>query len=319
MLKIKPHILFFVFWLIVLCISYVLNIGFMGKFFGTLVGAITDPIVLFLGILCGLLFSNYRNFLFAFLLSAVAVNLIVEFSLFDWHSEIGYNRTSANLLFVVFVRSTALLILAVLSNLIRVYFFDGVRKLVIANRLIDIFVNKKVIFILLFFVTIICIPLFFYTVPLNSKRMNCEGEKVSFDKALYQSYFSLPSHVNCPPKISYGFETPDVDCLRSQNRSEEFISKSDFSGSVVFTEYLKIFGASLWLIDANEKNSFLTDFPRNECKFETETNVVCNSQFDGGTAKIKFDITAFKLDAFVSYGNDKKIYYDLVCNKPSKN
>lgn len=319
MLKIKFHIYFLFFWLIALAISFALNIGFMGKFFGTLVALATDPVVLFFGIFCGLLFSNLKKFFIATFLSAIFVNLIVEFSLSNWHSEIGYSRTFANLLFVVFVRSTALLILAVLSNLICVYFFDVVRKLVIANRPLDNFVNKKVFFICLSFVTFICIPLFFYTVPLNSKRMNCEGEKVSFDKSLNQTYFSLPSHVNCPPKISYGFETPDVDCLRSQNRSEELISKSDFSGSLVFTEYLKIFGASLWLIDANEKNSFLTDFPRKECKFETETNVVCNSQFDGGTAKIKFDITTFKLDAFVSYGNDKKSYYDLVCNKPSKN
>lgn len=122
MLKIKPHILFLLFWLVVLCISYVLNIGFMGVFFGTLVGAITDPIVLFFGILCGLLFSNYKKFLFAFLFSALAVNLTVEFSLFDWHSDIGYSRTSANLFFTVFVRSIALLMLAVLSNMIRVQF-----------------------------------------------------------------------------------------------------------------------------------------------------------------------------------------------------
>jgi hypothetical protein len=93
----------------------------MGAFFGTLVGAITDPIVLFLGILSGLLFSNYRNFLFAFLLSAAVVNLIVEFSLLGWHSEIGYSRTFTNLLFVVFVRSIALLMLAVFSNMVRVY------------------------------------------------------------------------------------------------------------------------------------------------------------------------------------------------------
>jgi hypothetical protein len=96
----------------------------MGAFFGTLVGAITDPIVLFFGILCGLLFSNYRNFLFAFLLSAVVVNLTVEFSLFGWHSDIGYSRTSANLFFTVFLRSIALLMLAVLSNMIRVQFFN---------------------------------------------------------------------------------------------------------------------------------------------------------------------------------------------------
>lgn len=120
--KIKFHIIFFIFWLITFLISYFLNIGFMGAFFGTLVGAITDPIVLFFGILCGLLFSNYRNFLFSFLLSAVAVNLIVEFLLLDWHSEIGYGRTSANLFFIVFVRSIALLMLAVLSNMVRVHF-----------------------------------------------------------------------------------------------------------------------------------------------------------------------------------------------------
>jgi hypothetical protein len=94
----------------------------MGAFFGALVGAITDPIVLFFGILCGLFFSNYRNFLFAFLLFAVAVNLIVEFLLLDWHSEIGYSRTYANLFFTVFVRSIALLMLAVLSNMVRVHF-----------------------------------------------------------------------------------------------------------------------------------------------------------------------------------------------------
>lgn len=122
MLKIKHHIIFIIFWFIAFLISYFLNIGFMGAFFGTLIGVITDPIVLFLGILCGLLFSNYRNFLFAFLLSAVAVNLIVEFSLLDWHSDIGYSRTSANLFFIVFVRSIALLMLAVLSNMVRVHF-----------------------------------------------------------------------------------------------------------------------------------------------------------------------------------------------------
>jgi hypothetical protein len=122
MLKIKFHLIFFIFWLITLSISYVLNIGFMGAFFGTLIGVITDPIVLLFGILSGLLFSNYRYFLFAFLLSAVVVNLIVEFSLFGWHSDIGYSRTSANLFFTVFVRSIALLMLAALSNMIRVQF-----------------------------------------------------------------------------------------------------------------------------------------------------------------------------------------------------
>lgn len=124
MIKLKYHIIFLVFWLITLCISYVLNIGFMGAFFGTLVGAITDPIVLSLGILCGLLFSNYRNFLFALLLSALFVNVIVEFSLFGWHSDIGYSRTFTNLFFTVFVRSVALLMLAVLSNMFRVYFLN---------------------------------------------------------------------------------------------------------------------------------------------------------------------------------------------------
>jgi len=94
----------------------------MGAFFGALVGAITDPIVLFFGILCGLFFSNYRNFLFAFLLFAVAVNLIVEFLLLDWHSDIGNSRTYATLIFIVFVRSIALLMLAVLSNMLRVHF-----------------------------------------------------------------------------------------------------------------------------------------------------------------------------------------------------
>lgn len=122
MLKIKFHIIFFIFWLITFLISYFLNIGFMGVFFGTLVGVITDPIVLVFGILCGLLFSNYRNFLFAFLLSAVAVNLIVEFLLLDWHSKIGYSRTYADLFFTVFMRSIALLMLAVLSNMVRVHF-----------------------------------------------------------------------------------------------------------------------------------------------------------------------------------------------------
>lgn len=124
MIKLKYHIIFLVFWLITLFISYVLNIGFMGAFFGTLIGVITDPIVLLFGILCGLLFSNYRNFLFALLLSALFVNVIVEFSLFGWHSDIGYSRTSTNLFFTVFVRSVALLMLAVLSNMFRVYFLN---------------------------------------------------------------------------------------------------------------------------------------------------------------------------------------------------
>ena len=122
--RIRFHIYFFIFWLITLSISYVLNIGLMGKFFGTLVGVITDPIVLFFGFLCGLLFSNYRNLLFAFLLSAITVNLLVEYELLDWHNDIGYSRTSSNLFFTVFVRSVALLMLAVFSNMIRVHFYN---------------------------------------------------------------------------------------------------------------------------------------------------------------------------------------------------
>ena len=315
MFKIKFHIFFFIFWLITFLISYFLNIGFMGAFFGTLVGAITDPIVLFFGILCGLLFSNYRNFLFSFLFSAVAVNLIVEFSLFDWHSDIGYSRTSANLIFTVFVRSIALLMLAALSNMIRMYSFVWVPKIFSVKKLIYKFTNIRIVLIFLLLIILISTSLFFYFIPLASGKMICEGEKLLVEKASHQSFLSPRlTHINCPPKNINGYLIPDIDCLNSQKTPEEFIYKSVFSGSIIFNEYFKFFGFSLWLIDDNENNNMLTNFSRNDCEFSSTKTVICRNQFGDGTAKVDFDITSLKLTASINklFG---KINYDLTCNK----
>ncbi len=124
MYRLKLHIYFFVFFLSLLLISLVFNIGIMGVFFGTLLALISDPIVLFFGFFSGLLFLNLRHFLYAFLASALSVNLIAEFLKSDWHFDIGYSGTSYNLFFIIFVRSIAVLMLSVLSNMIRVYFFN---------------------------------------------------------------------------------------------------------------------------------------------------------------------------------------------------
>jgi hypothetical protein len=315
MSRIRFHIVFFIFWLITLAISFAFNIGFMGNFFGALVAIATDPVVLFFGILCGLLFSDFKKFLFALLLFALAVNLLVEFLLFDWHSVIGYSITTPNLFFNVFVRTIALLMLAVFSNIIRLNFLALSKKFVSIKNILY-YKTKALIAIALFFIIFLPTLFIFYNPEIT--KLTCNGEKIFVEKATYQSFFTPLSHINCPPKIIDGQQITDVDCLLSQKRPEEFTSKSIFSGSLVFTQYLKFFGVSLLLIDANEKNNLLTEFPRNECKFESEANVSCNNQFGSGTAKIKFDISSSKLDAFVSYGNDK-IYYDLVCNKPYKN
>ncbi len=129
MYRLRFHLYFFIFWLFSFLISLIFNIGIMGAFFGTLIALITDPVVLLFGIIIGLLFSTFRSFFTAFLFSVIAVNLIVEFSLLGLHSEISYSRTYANLFFVCFVRSVALLMLAVLSNMIRVYFVN--RKMIL--------------------------------------------------------------------------------------------------------------------------------------------------------------------------------------------
>ena len=315
---IKFHIIFFIFWFITFLISYVLNIGYMGAFFGTLVGVITDPIVLFFGILCGLLFSNYRNFLIAFLFYAVAINLTVEFLLLDWHSDIGHSRTYANLIFTVFVRSIALLILAVLSNMIRVYFFIWTPKIFSSKKLFYKFSYTHIVFI--FFISLISIStlLLFYFIPLTSKKLSCEGEKLLVEKANYQSFLSPRlTHINCPPKNINGYSIPDIDCLNSQKIPEEFTYKSFFSGSIIFNDYLKFFGFSLSLIDDNESNNELTNFSRNDCEFVSTKNVICSNQFGDSTAKVDFDITSQKLTASINklFG---KINYDLTCNKLSE-
>jgi len=107
-----------------------------------------------------------------------------------------------------------------------------------------------------------------------------------------------------------------IDPINTNHAGFHAVQQSEFEGRIVFSDYRKLFGVSLMLVDESESGKSIprvVEFSRHECVQFQDSEVTCKSDFGGIphqlTLKPKQGVAIGKTETV--FGD--KILYTLQC------